>query len=453
MKQFAARYGDYLLFIVLFIIKLTLFSLATQTHFDVGLFIISLGSLFLLSWWILLVPQRIRRWLLLGFSVLLTFLLASNIWYYRYFTDFLSVSLLIQAPQMGDVGGGMQDLIYISDFLFFIDVVIILGFLIWDRKRSFTEYRTKSRFKAAGVAAVTGIVLFTTPLLINTTDRDEWLVEDSLSNMRNYFKVGMIGHHALDLAKEINEQWIEEPTLSDSEREEVVQFFDLQEPPSVDEVEGQPNIIVIQLESFQASVIDKEIDGQVLTPYLNEFKNETMYFPNFYHQTHQGRTSDAEFILNTSFYPLKAGSVYTRYPNHSYDSLPEKLEQNGYETAAFHAFRPDFWNRDVVYENFGFDHFYSIDDFNDGEEIGLTLNDRDFFLDGVEKMTSMETPFYGFMVALTSHTPYDFPEERKELQLDEIDEEIIQNYYHTIHFVDQAFGSMVEELKQEDLWD
>ena len=59
--------------------------------------------------------------------------------------------------------------------------------------------------------------------------------------------------------------------------------------------------ILVQLESFQASVIDKAINGEEVTPNLNRLKKESLYFSSFYHQTHKGRTSDAEFITNTSF--------------------------------------------------------------------------------------------------------------------------------------------------------
>ncbi|KIL51269.1 hypothetical protein KP77_07810 [Jeotgalibacillus alimentarius] len=454
MKKIWLMYGDYLLFILILLIKLIVVGPATNTYFGVNLFFVSLGALILISFWSLWISPRVRRWILFYLSILLTILIASNIWYYRYFTDFLSVALLIQIPQMGAVGGGLKDLIYPADFLLFADTFIWGALLLKDRKRRFSDYPAKKRSKSAFVALAAGALLFFTPLVINAADRDEWLVQDSLSNMRNYFKAGMLGHHALDIGRELDDQFFEEKSLTSLQLREMQQFFDSNRGSSEEaEIDGQPNVIVIQLESFQTSVLDQEIDGQELTPFLNDYKEEVMYFPNFYHQTHQGRTSDAEFMLNTSFYPMKAGSVYTRYPDHSYDSLPEKMEAAGYETAAFHAFERTFWNRDDVYENFGFDHFYSIKDFPDGDVIGLTLNDEDFFLSSVDRMVEMSDPFYAFMVALTSHTPYDFPDEKKELNLDSIDEEIIQNYYHNIHFVDQAFGSLINRLKDEGIWD
>ncbi|MDG5471946.1 LTA synthase family protein [Jeotgalibacillus sp. ET6] len=452
MKEFGRKYGDYFLYVGFLLLKLYLFSLATTTYFSFYMLIVSLGSAFLLSFWILSIAPKKRRWMLVGFSVLISFLIVSNGWYYRYFTDLLSVSLVIQLPQMDAVGGGMQDIIQWYDFLFFLDALIILVFLVINRKKTIPSYSRKSRITAPLAALAAGLVLFFTPLLLT---RDGELIEPNpISNLKNYYQTGMIGYHAVDIVNEMDEAWFEDAELSAEEKEEILSFQEeKQQAQKTEEVDELPNIIVVQLESFQSSVIGQEIDGQVVTPNLNEFKDESIYFSNFYHQTHEGRTSDAEFIINTSFYPLKSGSVYTRYPGHSFGSLPEELSNEGYETAAFHAFRPNFWNRDQMYENFGFDEFYSIDDFPDEREIGLTLNDKDFFLTGVEKMSGMEEPFYSFMVALTSHTPYSFPDDMKTLDFGLFDEEILRNYYHNVHYVDSAFGAMKEKLIEEELWD
>ncbi|WP_227396333.1 LTA synthase family protein [Jeotgalibacillus aurantiacus] len=454
MKKNKIQSIDYIVFIFLLLLKMSLVGLMTSTFYGFHLFFVSLGSLLLLTVWTLWISPSKRRWVLFFLSIGFTVLILSNVWYYRYFSDFLSVALLIQIPQMGEVGGGLRDLIYPIDFLLFLDVMLIGIYLIIDRKRSFNTLPRRAKNQSVIITATAGVIFIAAPLLVSASDRDEWLVQDSLSNMRTYFKAGMMGHHVIDIGREINDQWIEKKQLTAAQERELQQFFDSNRDQPVDQTfQDKPNVIIIQLESFQTSVIDQEIDGQAITPFINEFKKEVLYFPNFYHQTHQGRTSDAEFLLNTSFYPLKAGSVYTRYPDHSYDSLPEKMDSLGYETAAFHAFKRDFWNRDDVYKNFGFDHFYSIADFPDGEVIGLTLNDKDFFLSSVDRMMKMEEPFYSFLVALTSHTPYDFPEDKKVLDLRSLEEEIIQNYYHNIHFVDQAFGALVERLKEENLWD
>lgn len=64
------------------------------------------------------------------------------------------------------------------------------------------------------------------------------------------------------------------------------------------------NIIVISLESTQQFVINRKINGEEITPFLNSLIKDSLYFPNVYHQTAQGKTSDAEFMIDNGLYPL-----------------------------------------------------------------------------------------------------------------------------------------------------
>src|SRR5690606_14952937 len=156
----------------------------------------------------------------------------------------------------------------------------------------------------------------------------------------------------------------------------------------------QPNIILVQLESLQTSVIGQEIGGEEVTPYLNELEEEMLYFPSFHHQTHEGRTSDAEFVINTSLHPLRTGSVYTRFPDSTFAPLPEALRKSGYDTAAMHAYEASFWNRNTVYGNIGFSRFFSEKDYPDTEKIGMAINHEDFFRTSIEHIQKLEEPYY-----------------------------------------------------------
>lgn len=74
------------------------------------------------------------------------------------------------------------------------------------------------------------------------------------------------------------------------------------------------NVILISLESTQSFVINKTVNGEEITPFLNQFIKDSYYFNNFYHQTGQGKTSDSEFIIENSLYPLGRGAVFSLMP-------------------------------------------------------------------------------------------------------------------------------------------
>ena len=60
------------------------------------------------------------------------------------------------------------------------------------------------------------------------------------------------------------------------------------------------NVIIVQGEAFMNFMIGQSIGGQEITPHFNELMKESQYYSHFYHQTGQGRTSDADFGANIS---------------------------------------------------------------------------------------------------------------------------------------------------------
>ncbi|AIY04634.1 sulfatase [Planococcus sp. PAMC 21323] len=377
-------------------------------------------------------------------------LLVSDLWYYRYFTDLLSIVLISDITQMSDVGGGFLTLIEAKDFLFFADL-LFFSLLLFSARHKEDTITQKNKRVFAGAGFVLGLAFVVIPLAISYSNDEEWLIGEPISNMREYYQLGFWGYHGLDFAQGIGSFFKE----SDLTKEEEAQIRKVvPDTPSTVSDSKKPNIIVVQLESFQTSVIDHQVNGQELTPHLNALKKEAQFFPSFYHQTHEGRTSDAEFITLTSLYPLKSGSVYTRYAaENEFNALPELLKNAGYDTAAMHAFKKDFWNRDAVYENIGFNHFFSRPDFPEGPEIGMAVNDEDFLTTSVELTEQLKEPYFAFMVALSSHTPYTIPDKFEELDLSGYEDPLLKGYYETVHYVDGAVGTMIEQLKQKEMWD
>ena len=435
----------YTLYLLLGMLKFMLFSYFTKTDLSLHLTLMNLAGMLILSSWTLLIPWNKRRWVWLGLLLAHSFLLASDMWYYRYFEDFLSVSLLSQMTQMSDVSSGFTALIVPQDFLLFADSLIFVLLLFVFRKRPEVATAQKRR-RTAGLLAVSGIILSASLLTYRTLTEDRQPTA-AISDMRDYYLFGFWGYHGWDAFKGVTGQPSDGLTAQEQQR------INQKEQTNPTGAKKTPNIILVQLESFQASVIDQTINGEEVTPNLNQLKKESLYFSSFYHQTHEGRTSDAEFITNTSLYPLKSGSVYTQYPTNEFEPLPALLEKNGYDTAAMHAYEKGFWNRDDVYKNIGFKHFFSQKDYSKEKKIGMALNDQQFFLESIDHMETLQEPFFSFLVALTSHTPYEIDKEDQKLDLSGYKDPMLKRYYQTVHYVDTGVGKMIDELKQRNLWD
>ncbi|WP_298825785.1 LTA synthase family protein [uncultured Planococcus sp.] len=443
------KFLEYWVYLLLSIFKIFLFSMYAGTEFQASFFILNLASIVVLSSWTLLLSYKKRRWILLSLLFLHSTLLISDLWYYRYFNDLLSIALLSDITQMSDVGGGFMTLIEAKDFFFFADL-LIFSLILFATRKNLESINQKEKRIMAGSGFVLGLALVIIPIATSYANEEQWLVDEPISNMREYYQLGFWGYHGLDFIQGVGALF-KNDSLTAEEESRILELNP--ETPSAVSDSEKPNIIVVQLESFQTSVIGQQVNGQELTPHLNALKVESIFFPSFYHQTHEGRTSDAEFITLTSLHPLKSGSVYTQYAENEFEALPELLKNVGYDTAAMHAFEKDFWNRDDFYKNIGFNHFFSETDFPDNQDIGMALNDEDFFTTSIELTEQLKEPYFAFLVALSSHTPYEIPEELEQLDLTGYEDPLLKGYYENIHYVDGAVGVMIEELKQKDMWD
>ena len=124
--------------------------------------------------------------------------------------------------------------------------------------------------------------------------------------------------------------------------------------PSMFGIAKNKNIIVIHLESFQQFLINYKLNGKSVTPFLNSLYNgkETYSFSNFFNQVGQGKTSDAETMLETGTFGLPQGSLFSALgTDNTFEAAPAILnQQSGYSSAVFHGNSGSFWNRDNVYK-------------------------------------------------------------------------------------------------------
>ena len=102
--------------------------------------------------------------------------------------------------------------------------------------------------------------------------------------------------------------------------------------------EKRRSIIAIQVESLDKNVIHYTVDGKPVMPFLSRLTRETIYFSNVYAQhTSVGGTSDAEFCVLTSQYPLGHKGTFFAVGLEQLPSIPAILNRNEYTTLAFYG--------------------------------------------------------------------------------------------------------------------
>jgi phosphoglycerol transferase MdoB-like AlkP superfamily enzyme len=205
------------------------------------------------------------------------------------------------------------------------------------------------------------------------------------------------------------------------------------------------NIIVVQFESLENIVIGKSYFDQEITPNINRLLNNSIYFNNIYEQVKDGNSSDAELLFNTSIYPLRSGSTFLRFGKNEYVSLPKLLNDQGYTSIAIHGDNKEFWNRDVVFEALDYNKYISEESFIYNNQCGIGIADEDLFLQAATEIEKFDNPYYLFIITLTSHMPFDLPEEMQYLKMPNNDYTSL--YLKSINYTDACFGEFYEKMK------
>ena len=206
-------------------------------------------------------------------------------------------------------------------------------------------------------------------------------------------------------------------------------------------------------------------NGVDVAPNLKRLSSEGLYFSNFYSQVSFGTSSDTEFTYATSLLPVSSGTVFINYSDGTYNTIYKALKEKGYYTFSMHANTGDFWNRNIMYKALGYDDFYEKSSYNIDEQIGFGLSDRSFITQSVEKIKKIASEhenFYGTIITLSNHTPFDEIESYGEydvsktidgVKYDYLEGTKLGNYMKSVHYADQQIGLLIELLDKEGLLD
>ncbi|WP_246945921.1 LTA synthase family protein [Bacillus pinisoli] len=404
----------------------------------------------------LLVKEKSRIPLLFVLGSIASFILFANVGYYRFFNDFLTIPVLFQTSNMSDLGNSATELIQFSDLFIFADLMILGAVLAFAKKKnnmSITQPLLKRDKSAYVLLAVIisivnlGLAEAERPQLLTRTFDREMLVKN----------IGTYNFHIYDIILQ-SKSSAQRAFADGSEFVEIENYLKANVRQPNEELFGvarDKNIIIISMESLQNFVIGETIDGEEITPFLNDFIEESYYFDNFYHQTGQGKTSDSEFLLENSLYPLGRGAVFFTHGTNEYQATPEIISDYGYYSSVMHANNKSFWNRDIMYQSLGYDRFFEINDYTVTEEnsIGWGLKDKDFFEQSIEHLKSQPEPYYTKFITLTNHFPFELGEEDKMVNEYTSNSRTLNRYFPTVRYMDESIKHFIQRLKDEGIYE
>ncbi len=390
--------------------------------------------------------------------ILMNVLLYANVVFYRFNSDFITLPVLTQTSNFGSLGGSIASLVTWTDLLYLVDIVILIMLYNWSKKDWSVE-RVKVRKPLLILA--TGVLVFAFNLSLAEADRPQLLKR---TFDRNYI-VKYLGIYNFSIYDTIqNLQTSTQRVLADSnditEIENYTKNKYAEPNPELFGVGKGKNIIKIHLESFQSFLIDYELHGEEVTPFINSLvrnqDEDFTYFENFFHQTEQGKTADAELIVDNSLYGLPQGSAFVTKGTNTYQALPAILgQQQDYTSAVFHGDVKTFWNRDEIYKQFAIDKFFddTYYDMSPEQVIGYGLKDKPFFKESMPLLESLQQPFYAHMMTLTHHHPYLIDEEDATIAPAETGDRSVDRYFQTARYLDESLEQFFDDLKETGLYD
>jgi Phosphoglycerol transferase and related proteins, alkaline phosphatase superfamily len=386
-------------------------------------------------------------------------LLYGNILYYREFSDFLSFNTIAGVSKVSKgLGGSAANMMQAHDFIYGLDFIIIAILLL----THYIKIDDRPMRKLTAIATTfLGIFFFAFNLTIAESNRPQ-LLGRTFDRAYIVKYLGLNTFLAYDSIKTVQNNQVRSEAVG-TDMDDVLSYtkqnYAKPNPKYFGKAKGK-NIIIIHLESFQQFLINDKVNGQEVTPFLNSLYNDknTMSFDNFYHEVGQGKTSDAENMLETGLFGLPEGSLFSKLgSDNTFQAAPAILGQKeGYTSAVFHGNIGSFWNRDDVYKNMGYNYFFDSSYFNKTNDSSLEygMKDKLMLSESVKYLEQLQQPFYAKFITVTNHYPFQLPDEDNDgFQAPSTDSSAVNNYFVTAHYLDNALKEFFDYLKASGIYD
>lgn len=382
-------------------------------------------------------------------NLLVTGIFFAAIMYYKYYGVLVTWHALEQVNQVTAVRNSVFSLMHPYYLLIFTDIFVLGYFFTRNRKKrgytmTFSNSKGKGKYTLLFALSL-ALCLFN--VLPNQASMNE-IKKAQEMGILNYEAYTIFAQDKVDLTSSRN---ITQERIND------LKGITMPEIPQYQGAAKGKNLIIIQLESLQSFLMGYVLDGAEVTPNLNRLIGESLYFDHFYQMVGQGNTSDAEFVVNTSYYIPHRGAATQNYVDKTLPSLPRLLKEHGYQTGTFHTNDVEFWNRGELYSSLGWDHYYDRKYFGDEDVFFFGASDETLYRKSMDKLRELDAsgqPFYAQIIAMSAHHPFTIPEEKHRMKLPERYEgTFVGDYVRSQNYADSAFGELVEELKSSGIWE
>ena len=389
----------------------------------------------------------------------------ANSLYYNYYDSFASISMLAASVFVSEVADAVLEVVVrASDIIYFW---VFIGLYIMYRKHKEEINNSKNYFKNLFAVSLVCIAigcslppytsygrlfkLWNRISVVDTWGPYIYQIDDFVQSLKPRFN-NIFGYD--NALKETRDYY--KNKKNNTKKNDYTGIF-----------EGK-NVIAIHAESLQTFAMESSFNGKPVTPNLRKIASEGLYFNNFYAQVGVGTSSDSEFTYATSLLPSNNGTVFVNYYNNKFITIQNLLKNKGYYVFSMHGNVGDFWNRESMHLNMGYDKFYSKSSFVIDEEYGLGLSDESFFRQAVPMIKEIDkttdTPYYGTLITLTNHTPWGDTDKYANYDtsmtttvngetktVPYLENVLMGKYIKSVNYMDKAIGEFIDAMDKEGL--
>ena len=448
---------------IIILLKTILFynsTIAINEKIELETIIGTMSFIIVIGCFLCVLPNRPRVIGTILINLLSSITLFSDNLYYTYSNSVLSVAQITNLQYGEEIISTLPMIIEMKQILYFIDIAILLILFIFkviqlEKK----EKKNKKQLSVKWITGIIGLIIFCV-IGVQYIENGKQLSYNKDMQIR---KSTIFGYHLYDFESAVN---IKRQSKYKNFEEMIKDYESLKEEYNTEYGDIQynfkgilkdKNIIILQLESVQEFVINKEINGKQITPNLNKFLAENIKFTEMHMQSYS-TTADSEHTTITSLYPMENGMSFSKYYTNTYDDIFKIFNNANYYTSYMHGNYPYFWNRGNVYGRLKIDDLSLKEQFDDlSENINGDLSDELLYKQAVQKMQKFDHPFISYIVAASSHTPYTLEglQDRNKVNIDvgKYKDTYFGNYLEAVNYADYAFGTLIDELKNAGLYE
>lgn len=430
-------------------------------------------AMLLLPYWLL--PRR-RRWLTLIPIWISSLWFTLCIWYHRFWGDFPDITVLFFVDNLNyELVNSVPGLWQWRDFIVLLLPVLATAFYYYYR-RDIESAAIDGKQRIIAIVVTLGYFIagqFGYSIIMRRYYNSEKVAFDirqatfmRLANtnsiQKHSIRINGFVTHYIATAIYAYEMFSVDRTLNDEENKKIESFisgstFATALPDSLREANAAKNVILIVVESLNASVINAVNNGKPVAPTLMALNSSDSVLSALEVETQIrfGGSGDGQLLANTGLYPLPRFSTSILLGSkNKFPGLPRILGRK--DNLVIFADSNQSWNESETFKNLGFDRVICNLDYQ--KELHELGSDAAMFQVADSIMPTLKEPFFLELLTVSTHIPFNDPDVPAEM----IPEWITkpdgsvgskERYYRMVNYFDSALNRFIETLKERGLFD